>query len=122
MLKKSEEIIDAIILREVLRFNIKDILPPGNLDGEKIKSTLNRYGIEANTRSEKYRPDILQNYKKYRNNLSHGSVSFVEALRDNTIDDMKSHFILIDGFLRELIDSVEDYISRSMYKHETTCI
>ena len=54
--------------------------------------------------------------KENRNNLAHGSVSFVEAMREDSIDDIKTSEILVVGFLEELIETVSTYIEEQKYK------
>ena len=60
---------------------------------------------------------ILKSVKDNRNNLAHGTVSFVEALRDDSIKDLRDNYILVIAFLEELILEVEQYISKSGFKN-----
>lgn len=115
-LKKNEEIISAILSNNELNMYAKNILPGGNLDGNSIKETFESHGIRVRTNSRNYRPDILIGIKENRNNLAHGSVSFVEAMREDSIDDIKTSEILVVGFLEELIETVSTYIEEQKYK------
>lgn len=62
------------------------------------------------------RPDILENIKSNRNNLAHGAVSFVDAVREDSISDMKHNEEFVVGFLDELIDTVVLCIEEQRYK------
>lgn len=115
-LKKNEEIISAILSNNELNMCAKNTLPGGNLDGNSIKETFESHGIRVRTNSRNYRPDILIGIKENRNNLAHGSVSFVEAMREDSIDDIKTSEILVVGFLEELIETVSTYIEEQKYK------
>ena len=73
-------------------------------------------GAYFNTSSENFRPDILNSIKENRNNLAHGSVSFVDAVRNDSIQDFVKYYQLITLFLEELIDTVNEYIECQDYK------
>ena len=60
--------------------------------------------------------DILENIKSSRNNLAHGAVSFVDAVREDGISDIKRNEQFVVGFLEELIDVVVLYIAEQKYK------
>lgn len=115
-LKKNEEIISTILSNNELNMYAKNTLPGGNLDGNSIKETFESHGIQVRTGSRNYRPDILVGIKENRNNLAHGSVSFVEAMREDSIDDIRANEILVVGFLEELIELVSAYIEEQKYK------
>ncbi len=114
--KKNEEIIGKIINKSVIELKSRDTLPAGNLDGATIRDTFEKHGITVNTRSLNYRPDILTSIKDKRNSLAHGSVSFVEALRDDSISDIEGNKKFIVNFLEEIINDVSNYILNEDYK------
>lgn len=109
-IKRNEEIIEEILGRKVLVIKAKDTLPGGNLDGQAITQIFRDHGLTIDMHSSNYRPDILKSLKDNRNNLAHGTVSFVEALRDDSINDLKENCDLVIAFLEELIQEVEQYI------------
>lgn len=113
-MKKNEEIIDKILDHSVINLQSRNTLPAGNLDGPNIKETLEKHGI--NMQCTNYRPLILANIKSQRNDLAHGSVSFVEALRDSTIGNIRNDANIIIAFLEELMLLVEEYIKNEAYK------
>ncbi len=115
-LKKNEEIINNILLNTTLDIHARESLPAGNLDGISIKETFESHGIQISTSSPNFRPDILENIKVNRNNLAHGAVSFVDAVRDDSIQDFEKYTRFITLFLEELIETVEEYIKRGCYR------
>ncbi len=115
-LKRNEEIINYILSNATLNIHARETLPAGNLDGISIKSTFKSHGIHIKTSSENFRPDILNSIKENRNNLAHGSVSFVDAVRNDSIQDFVKYYQLITLFLEELIDTVNEYIECQDYK------
>ncbi|MCD7836927.1 MAG: hypothetical protein LUG83_09845 [Lachnospiraceae bacterium] len=115
-LKKNEEIIETILKNTTLQMQSRNTLPDGNLDGITIRETFESHGIHVQTSSQNYRPDILENIKENRNNLAHGSVSFVEAVRADSISDIKRNEAFVIAFLEELISTVTAYITDQKYK------
>lgn len=115
-LKKNEDIINAILEGKTIEMKSRNTLPAGNLDGISIKETFASHGIQVRTTSGNFRPDILENIKSNRNNLAHGAVSFVDAVREDSISDMKHNEEFVVGFLEELIDTVVLYIKEQRYK------
>ncbi|RHK38231.1 hypothetical protein DW068_09875 [Anaerobutyricum hallii] len=115
-LRKNEEIISKILNNNELNMEARNTLPGGNLDGNSIKETFESHGIRVRTNSRNFRPDILIGIKENRNNLAHGSVSFVEAMRADSISDIIANETLVVGFLEELIEIVSTYIEEQKYK------
>ena len=114
-LKKNDEIIDYIIERRTLSLNSRDSLPAGNLDGYKIKETFDNHGVQVSSRSQYFRPDVFENIKQKRNDLAHGTVSFVEAVHNDSLADLESKTNIIFGFLDELMETVKKYIETREY-------
>lgn len=115
-LKRNEDIINAILDGRTIEMRSRNTLPAGNLDGVSIRETFESHGIQVQTTSGNYRPDILENIKSSRNNLAHGAVSFVDAVREDSISDIKRNEQFVVGFLEELIDVVVLYIAEQKYK------
>ena len=82
----------------------------------QLKKLFELHGIQVKTSSQNYRPDILEGIKENRNNLAHGSVSFVEAVREDSISDIKRNETIVAAFLDELIVTVSAYIEEQKYK------
>lgn len=116
-LKKNDLIINQIIHNTTLELHAKKVLPAGNLDGQNIVETFEAHGISVKTNSRNFRPDILSNIKNQRNDLAHGSVSFVDADRGDTLQDIEKHKGFVINFLHELIENVEEYINQAKYRN-----
>ena len=115
-LKKNEEIIASILANSTIEMKSRNKFPAGNLDGKTIKETFENHGIRVSTSSTNYRPDILEGIKENRNNLAHGAVSFVEAVRSDSISDIRRNENFVVAFLEELIETVSVYIQEQKYK------
>lgn len=116
-LKKNEEIITSILENSTIDMRSRNTLPAGNLDGKTIRETFESHGIRVSTNSANYRPDILEGIKENRNNLAHGAVSFVEAVRSDSISDIRRNENFVVAFLEELIETVSVYIQEQKYKN-----
>lgn len=117
-IKKNEEIINHILSQATLNIHARETLPAGNLDGISIREMFESHGVQIKIHSENFRPDILGNIKENRNHLAHGAVSFVDAVRDDSIQDFEKYNKFITLFLEELIDVVDEYIGSQKYKIE----
>lgn len=115
-LKKNDQIINEILENNIIELSARKSLPAGNLDGYSIVETFGAHGIVVKTSSKNFRPDILDAIKKQRNDLAHGSVSFVDADRDDTIQDIEKYREFVFNFLQELIDTVSEYIDQNKYR------
>lgn len=114
VIKKNEEIINSIVNKATIELNYRDVISAGNLDGEAIKRTFERHGLKINTNN--YRPFTLSAIKNKRNELAHGAVSFVDALRDKSLADIENDFGVINYFLQDLMKETDGYIHKKMYK------
>lgn len=121
-IRKNEEIVDSILQGKIIRLQARQSLPAGNLDGEKIVEAFGEHGVLINKSSSNYRPDVLARIKEQRNSLAHGSVSFVEALRDETIGDINSKKDSVLAFLEEIIENVADYTRNQEYQQQASNI
>lgn len=116
ILKKNREMIDHILQKKTLELHVRDYVRGGNLDGAEIMKTLEAHGIVFNPSGKNYRPEKLRFIKIKRNELAHGSISFTDALRDSSINDIRSDKNIIFSFLEELIKATEHYCDNEGYK------
>lgn len=117
-IRKNEDIINAILNKETISINVRETMPAGNLDGNIIDEVFTNHGIHIQRNSKNFRPDILMDVKEHRNNLAHGSASFVDELRQKTLNDFQSNILVVENFLEELISLVEQYLTNGEYKAE----
>ena len=113
-IKINESMIQEIVENKTLEISYRNVLRGGNLDGEGIRELFYQHGIK--TTCKNYRPDILKNVKNKRNELAHGSVSFVDALRDKVISDIEESSKIIVKYLEELIDVIQNFINNGTYR------
>lgn len=113
IMKLNEKMIDEIISEATIELHYRQTVKGGNLDGQEIIKTFKSHGLEIS--KENFREDILKSIKDKRNDLAHGAVSFVEAMRDKTIGDIKESSEKINKFLETLISDVEQYLAEERY-------
>lgn len=113
--KKNEEIIRYILSGEIIDINARDSVDGGNLDLDVIRKTFSKVNITIHVDPSVFRPDLFKRIKDNRNNLAHGNVSFIEALRQKSIGDIREEYKKVAVFLNGLWDNVEDYITERGY-------
>lgn len=118
LINKNKEIVEKILKRDTLLINIKKSFPAGNLNGEVIKTIWEEHGIDFPV--DFYRPDILRMIKERRNSLAHGTISFVDAVRDSSIKDMLDITEYVIRFLGKLIENIGEYIINEKYKEKSS--
>ena len=58
--------------------------------------------------------------KERRNSLAHGTISFVDAVRDSSIKDMLDITEYVIRFLGKLIENIDEYIINEKYKEKSS--
>lgn len=87
----------------------------GNLDAKEIRSVFkNKYGFEFN--ENELKEPVLKRIREGRNNLAHGDQSFEEYGRNLTIQDIVAMKDKVFSFLDRLIEKVEIYLTKQLYK------
>ena len=115
-MKKNEQMILFILENKTIELQSRYTLPDGNLDGESINDLFGLHGIKLNCSDNNYRPDLLKSIKDKRNDLAHGSVSFVEALRNLSIGDIEKSSKIVLAFLEQTIKLVNSFIKKQKYR------
>lgn len=113
--EKAGEIISSIINGETLVLDRKATNISGNLDADKIRHVCEEHGISYSINPCCRGGFVLNDVKEKRNNLAHGTISFVECGRDYSIEDLektKEETIL---FLRSILDGMKDYYDNQRY-------
>ncbi len=120
--KENARKIDSIVSDD-LRFpsfgdySDKMKLFSGNLDARKIDNILNKYGIGRIVGESK---EKLLFVKNQRNKLAHGEISYIEACRDKTLNEIIEYKVSVNDVLNEVIRSAERYIDRRLFLENTT--
>lgn len=117
--KTAEKIITSIMLNEPLELDRKATGISGNLDADSIRDVCKKHGIQFKSPEECHGGVKLGKVKEQRNQLAHGTLSFVECGRDFTVIDLHEIKIEVEKFLSGFIDAIELYYDKKEYlSHE----
>lgn len=96
----------------------------GNWDDSEIEAIAARLGFQLKVSAPVYK-SIKQPFKddlgplaivkKFRNDLAHGSISFVECSENLTVGELRDLVERIAAYLREVVDAFRSYICRHEY-------
>ena len=112
---KATEIINSILTDDTLVLDRKATDISGNLDAEKIRHICDDHGISYTISPECKGGVVLTDVKNKRNDLAHGTTSFVECGRDYTVDDLvkiKEETVL---FLNGIMNGMKQYYDEERY-------
>ena len=113
--KTAEKIITSIMLNEPLELDRKATGISGNLDADSIREVCKKHGIQFKSPEECHGGEKLGKVKEQRNQLAHGTLSFVECGRDFTVIDLHEIKIEVEKFLSGFIDAIESYYDNKEY-------
>lgn len=110
--EKALEIINGILKSEIIELSRKATDISGNLSAEKIRQICKDHGITYSVDASCKGGAVLDDVKDKRNNLAHGTISFVECGRDYSIEaviSIKDETItFLDGILKGMKDYYDD--------------
>lgn len=112
---KASEIITSILSGDTLTLDRKAADISGNLDADKIRIVCQEHGISFNLDSKCRGGVVLSDVKNKRNNLAHGTISFVECGRDYSIDDLTKIKNETVFFLKDILIGMKDYYDNRLY-------
>lgn len=113
--KTAEKIITSIMLNEPLILDRKATGISGNLDATSIRDVCKKHGIQFHIPVNCHGGEKLTQVKDQRNQLAHGTLSFVECGRDFTVEDLHVIKEEVENFLSGFIDSIESYYDNEEY-------
>lgn len=113
--KTAEKIIESIMLNETLVLDRKATGISGNLDATSIRDVCKKHGIQFYTPGNCHGGEKLTKVKDQRNQLAHGTLSFVECGRYFTVEDLHVIKEEVENFLSGFIDSIESYYDNEEY-------
>ena len=113
--KTAEKIITSIMLNKPLELDRKATGISGNLDADSIREVCKKHGIQFISPEECHGGKKLGKVKEQRNQLAHGTLSFVECGRDFTVNDLHEIKIEVENFLSGFIDAIESYYDNKEY-------
>ena len=112
---KASEIITSILSNDTLLLDRKATNISGNLDADKIRRICNEHGICFRLECHSRGGIILKEVKDKRNNLAHGTVSFVECGRDYSVEDLIKIKVETVYFLKDILKAMKDYYENRLY-------
>lgn len=113
--KTAEKIITSIMLNEPLILDRKATGISGNLDADTIREVCRTHGIKFMSPKECNGGQKLVKVKEQRNQLAHGTLSFVECGRDFTVNDLNEIKEEVEKFLDGFINAIEKYFDNKEY-------
>lgn len=113
--KTAKKIISSIMREEPIDLNRRATGISGNLDANSIRDVCKKHGIQFNSSEECNGGYKLTKVKEQRNQLAHGTLSFVECGRDFTINDLHEIKKEVENFLEEFIVALESYYDNKEY-------
>lgn len=113
--KTAEDIVFSILGQEPLVLDRKATGISGNLDAQIIRDICRKHGITFKTPSDCHGGNHLTIVKEQRNQLAHGTLSFVECGRDFTVNDLVEIKAEVENFLIGFIDAIEAYYDNKEY-------
>ena len=112
---KAAEIINAILQGETLVLDRKATDISGNLDAEKIRRICKDHGITYTIDPKCKGGVVLEDVKNKRNDLAHGTTSFVECGRYYAIDDLEQIKDQTIKFLNGILQGMQQYYDGKKY-------
>ena len=105
---------------EIIELNRKATNINGNLNAEKIRQICKDHGITYSIDASCKGGAVLDDVKEKRNNLAHGTISFVECGRDYSIEALTSIKDETITFLNGILNGMKDYYDDQRYLLEKT--
>lgn len=112
---KACELIDHILESKAIILDRNAIPLSGNVDANKVREICDLHGISKRTPSSANGGTCLEEIKKQRNLLAHGSLAFSDCGRNFRIDqliDFKNEAIT---FIRSILLNIKDYFDQESF-------
>ena len=116
---KANEIITSILSNETIILDRNATGISGNLSAEEIRKICSSHGIYFCTPAGCRGGLVLEDVKDKRNQLAHGTLSFVECGRNYTVDDLEKIKNETNIFLNSLLINMKQYYDEQRYKIAT---
>lgn len=113
---KALEIVNSILEGEVIELDRKATDISGNLDAQQIRNVCNEHGIVFTPNAKSRGGIVLEQVKRRRNDLAHGTLSFAECGRDYTLENLGEIKEQAVQYLRGLLDGMKKYYDDRQYK------
>ncbi len=113
---KANQIISSILDNQTIILDRKATDISGNLNAEKIRQVCLTHGILFNTPEGCHGGRVLEDVKDKRNQLAHGTLSFVECGRDYILEDLEMIKDETNIFLNGLLKDMKKYYDEEKFK------
>jgi len=114
---KAMEIINSILNGETIILDRKATDISGNLDANKIRQICKDHGITYTIDDDCKGGIVLEDVKNKRNELAHGTTSFVECGRNYSIEDLIKIRDQTIKFLDCILGGMKQYYEAKRYLH-----
>jgi hypothetical protein len=114
--KQAQKILSNVIDKQIIELDRNATKISGNLDAQSIRNICKTHGISFSVDTACRGGIVLEDVKKKRNELAHGSTSFAECGRDYTVDELKKIFFESKLFLKGLLIGMQDYYDNEKYR------
>ncbi|MGM8141477.1 MAE_28990/MAE_18760 family HEPN-like nuclease [Enterococcus italicus] len=113
--KVSQTLVDEIIAESDIYLDFEQFKLSGNADWRVIKKSLTDHGMSFSSEKTNPHAGSMRTVKDKRNNLAHGSESFIDSAKDFSENDIKK--IATDTFLllEYVMDEVDKYVEKKKY-------
>jgi hypothetical protein len=90
----------------------------GNITSKVVNKFFKDYGMELaeHDRSLSRSGDCLELIKNRRNELAHGSISFVDCGQSTSVDELERYFKEVKEYMNAIINGASKYLNEKMYK------
>jgi hypothetical protein len=119
---KAIEIINCILNGETIVLDRKATDISGNLDAEKIRQICKQHGITYTIDAECKGGIVLEDVKNKRNELAHGTTSFVECGRNYSIEDLIKIKDQTIKYLNCILDGMKQYYDAKKYLYMSSVV
>ena len=113
--EKAMEIINSIMSDEIISLDRKATDISGNLNAEKIRQICKEHGIEYSIDANCRGGVVIDDVKNKRNNLAHGTISFVECGREYSVEELVKIKDETVKFLDGILAGMENYYNSKLY-------
>jgi len=112
---KAYEIVNSIIMNNTIELNQKAMGINGNLDANQIRLICKRNGIHYSVDPACKGGEALDDVKRKRNDLAHGTVSFLECGRSYSLNDINIINVETTVFLDCILQGMQDYYAQQSF-------
>jgi hypothetical protein len=112
--KVAAAIVKSILDRHSIEMTRKALPVSGNLNEKKIKSVCDLHGVKLSSKVSKVEDD-LEIVMTMRNDLSHGSLSFVECGREYVVSDLERIKTNALKYIDFFLNGIDAFVSAKRY-------